>query len=572
MKLSPSPSILSILKPYRGSVFLLVVLAAIANALALVIPKLISRGIDSYAAGTLVMSTIAIEFSIVSFSIFALTYFQGIMQVYVSEKVARDTRDRLAGKISELSFAELEKEKSTKLLTYLTSDIDALKSFVSFGIVTVISSIVVIIGAIILLMMINWKLALAVLAILPFIGILFAVVFSRLGPLFKKTQELIDNLNLIISESIIGSALVRVFNSGKQEASKFNDANTESKKNGLAILKYFSLIIPAVGIVGNLASLIILLLGGHFVIGGTMTIGDFTAFQSYVFILIFPIIMLGFVSSIISQAQASYGRISGLLNKPHEEETGTIEKELKGNLEAKNITLEYGEKCVLKNVSFNVRAGTRTAIIGPTAAGKTQLLNVLIGLVKPVSGKVLYDGIPVEEYTRQAVYSQVAIVFQDSVMFNLTLRENIAFSTTVNDVELAKAIDTAELGDFLHTLPKGLDTIASERGTSLSGGQKQRIMLARALALNPRILLLDDFTARVDAQTEKKILKNIEKNYPEITIISVTQKVTSVKHYEKIILLMEGEILAEGTHDELEDSSPEYAQILESQKSTQAYE
>jgi ATP-binding cassette subfamily B protein len=211
-------------------------------------------------------------------------------------------------------------------------------------------------------------------------------------------------------------------------------------------------------------------------------------------------------------------------------------------------------------------------VIGPTAAGKTQLLNILIGLVAPTSGSVLYDGVPVGEYTREAIHSQVAIVFQDSVMFNLTLRENIAFSKTTNDVELAKAIETAELGDFVHTLPKGLDTIASERGTSLSGGQKQRIMLARALALNPKILLLDDFTARVDAQTERKILKNIEKNYPGITVVSVTQKVGSVKHYEKIILLMEGEVLAEGTHEELKDSSPEYVQILESQKSTQAYE
>lgn len=563
---------MSILKPYKGLVVLLVILAAIANALALVVPKIISKGIDSYGTGTLDMTHLGIQFFVLSFFIFAFTYVQGIVQTYVSEKTAKDVRNKLAGKISELSFAELEKEKPTKLLTYLTSDIDALKMFVSFGIVTVISSIVAIVGAVILLLMIHWKLALAVLAILPFLGILFFVVFSRLGPLFKRTQDLIDNLNLIISESIIGSALVRVFNSGKQEALKFDDANSESKKNGLAILRYFSLIIPAVGIVGNIAALVILLLGGHFVIGGSMTIGDFTAFQSYVFILIFPIIMLGFVSSIISQAQASYGRISEILNKPLEKEKGTLERELKGTIEAKHVTLQYGEKCVLKDVSFSLASGTRTAVIGPTAAGKTQLLNILIGLVAPTSGSVLYDGVPVGEYTREAIHSQVAIVFQDSVMFNLTLRENIAFSKTTNDVELAKAIETAELGDFVHTLPKGLDTIASERGTSLSGGQKQRIMLARALALNPKILLLDDFTARVDAQTERKILKNIEKNYPGITVVSVTQKVGSVKHYEKIILLMEGEVLAEGTHEELKDSSPEYVQILESQKSTQAYE
>lgn len=566
------PSIVSILKPYKAFVAALVILAAAANALALFIPKLISRGIDAYSHGTLVMQTIIIEFLVISFLIFLLTYIQGLFQVYTSERVAKDMRNKLAGKISGLSFQKLEEEKSTKLLTYLTSDIDAIKMFVSMAIVTVISSLVVIIGAAILLFIINWKLALSVLAILPLIGVLFFVVFSKLGPLFKKTQEIIDNLNLIISESIIGSALVRVFNSGIQEYSKFRAANDLSKENGMKILKSFAIIIPSVGIIANLASLIVLALGGHFIIGGTMTLGDFAAFQSYVFILIFPIIMLGFVSSMITQAQASYNRISELLNSVEEKESGTLDTTIRGDIELKNLSLMYGEKSVLKDVSFAIKAGTRTAILGPTAAGKTQLLYSIIGLIKPTSGEVLVDEKPLKDYTKKSIHSQVALVFQDSVMFNLSLRENIAFSKDAKEEDVVRAIETAELFDFVDALPNGLDTIASERGTSLSGGQKQRIMLARALALNPKVLLLDDFTARVDAATENKILKNIEKNYPGITIISVTQKVHSVEHFEKIILLMEGEILAQGTHAELSDSSPEYAQIVESQKSTHTYE
>lgn len=566
------PSIVSILKPYKAFVAALVILAAAANGLALVIPKLISRGIDAYSHGTLVMQPIVIEFLAISFLIFLLTYFQGLFQVYTSERVARDMRNTLARKISNLSFQQLEQEKSTKLLTYLTSDIDAIKMFVSMAVVTVVSSLVVVIGAAILLFVINWKLALAVLAILPFIGVLFYVVFSKLGPLFKKTQEIIDNLNLIISESIIGSALVRVFNSGIQEYSKFRAANDLSRDNGMKILKSFAIIIPSVGIIANLASLIVLALGGYFIIGGSMTLGDFAAFQSYVFILIFPIIMLGFVSSMITQAQASYNRISELLNSVEEKEIGTLDIMIRGDIELKNLSLMYGEKSVLKDVSFAIKAGTRTAILGPTAAGKTQLLYSIIGLIKPTSGEVLVDEKPLKDYTKKSIHSQVALVFQDSVMFNLSLRENIAFSKDVKEEDVFRAIETAELSDFVDALPNGLDTIASERGTSLSGGQKQRIMLARALALNPKVLLLDDFTARVDAATENKILKNIEKNYPGITIISVTQKVRSVEHFEKIILLMEGEILAQGTHAELSDSSPEYAQIVESQKSTHTYE
>ncbi|HSH19288.1 MAG TPA: ABC transporter ATP-binding protein, partial [Draconibacterium sp.] len=216
--------------------------------------------------------------------------------------------------------------------------------------------------------------------------------------------------------------------------------------------------------------------------------------------------------------------------------------------------------------------GSRTAIIGPTAAGKSQLLYLLTGLVKPNEGEVEFDGINIEDYKKESFHNQIGLVFQDSVMFNMSLRENIAFSDTVTDESLQKAIETAELKDYIESLPNRLDTVVSERGTSLSGGQKQRIMLARALALNPGILLLDDFTARVDPQTEKKILDNVSRNYPDITLISVTQKITPVKDFDQIILLMEGELIASGKHETLRATCPEYVQIYESQKSTSHYE
>jgi len=199
-------------------------------------------------------------------------------------------------------------------------------------------------------------------------------------------------------------------------------------------------------------------------------------------------------------------------------------------------------------------------------------LYLLTGLIKPNEGAVLYDGIELKDYQKESFHTQIGIVFQDSVMFNMSLLENISFSETVTEESLKKAIDTAELSDFIKTLPNGLDTIVSERGTSLSGGQKQRIMLARALALNPKILLLDDFTARVDQQTERKILKNVRDNYPELTLVSVTQKISPVKDFDQIILLMEGEVVATGQHEALRKSSPEYIQIYESQKSTSHYE
>jgi ATP-binding cassette subfamily B protein len=324
--------------------------------------------------------------------------------------------------------------------------------------------------------------------------------------------------------------------------------------------------------VSNMAVVAILALGGHFVVTGTMSLGNFAAFNSYLLLLIFPILMIGFMSNIIAMASASYTRVNDVLEAPVIEETGTIKTDIRGDIEVKHVSLFYGEKPILKDISFSVKAGSKTAIIGPTAAGKSQLLYLLTNLISPDSGTILFDGIPTDQYTKELFHSQIGFVFQDSVIFNMSLRENIAFNDNVTNESLEKAIATAELHDFIDSLPQKLDTIVSERGTSLSGGQKQRIMLARALAVNPKILLLDDFTSRVDRNTENRILCNLQNNYPNLTLISVTQKIAPVRHFEQIILLMEGEVIAIGKHKELKESSPEYVQIYSSQRSTHHYE
>jgi ATP-binding cassette subfamily B protein len=429
-----------------------------------------------------------------------------------------------------------------------------------------------IVGAGILLLLIDWRLGLSVLGIVPFIAITFQMVLRKVRPLFRKAQEAIDWLNRVINESILGSTLIRLLNTQQLEYTKFLAANTEAKDIGLTTLRLFAGMIPVITFATNLATVIILALGGHFVIAGSMSLGDFTAFNSYLFILIFPIILIGFMSNVIAQATASFERLGVILNAPEEAKTGGLVRDLRGDIALQNVSLAFGEKMALRDVSLAAKAGTRTAIIGPTAAGKTQVLYLLIGLLQPTSGTVTYDGESIDAYDREVLHQQAGLVFQDSVMFNLTLRENIAFSNIIHEKDIEKAIATAELTDFLAALPQGLDTVVSERGTSLSGGQKQRVMLARALALNPRVLLLDDFTARVDATTERTILKNVRDNYPGITLISVTQKIASVMDYDQIILLMEGEVLATGTHQELMEASPEYVQLFDSQRSTSHYE
>lgn len=569
---SPAPSLFGLLKQYIGIITLLVGLTVVANGLSISVPKIIAGAIDSYAKGNFLLTQVIVEFSLIAFFIFVFTYLQNIVQVLASERVARDMRNDIVAKISVQPYVYIETVTPAKLLTNLTSDVDAVKTFVSMALSSVISSAFLIVGVAVLLLLIDWKLALAVLSITPILALAMFFVLRRVRQLFKRSQEAIDWLNKVISESILGAALIRLLNSRKHEDTKFLAANTEAKSISFEILRMFSSLIPVITFFTNIATLAIVMLGGHFVIQGSMSLGNFTAFNSYLAILIFPIIILGFISNLIAQAQASYGRILLVLGAPVEKKTGGVKAELRGDIDVKNVSVYFGEKMALKDISFSVAAGSKTAIIGPTAAGKTQLLYALTGLLSPTAGDIYFDGRNINDYDKESLHSQVGFVFQDSAMFNLSLRENIAFSNTAADEQIEKAIATAELKDYVDALPQKFDTIVSERGTSLSGGQKQRIMLARALALNPKILLLDDFTARVDANTEQKILNNITTNYPDLTLISVTQKISSIEQYDQIVVLMEGELLAKGTHEELMHSSPEYVQIFQSQRSTSEYE
>jgi ABC-type multidrug transport system fused ATPase/permease subunit len=566
------PRLTSLLKPYRGWIGTLVALTVVANALNLLGPKLIAAAIDSYDAGHFDPILIVTEFVLLAAGVFAFTYLQSIVQTYASERVARDLRRQLVGKIALHDYAFVQDVSPGKLLTNLTSDIDAVKMFVAQAIASIVSSLFLIVGASMLLLTIDWQLALIVLLVIPIIGGTFFFVLSRVRPLFRKSQEAIDWLNKVINESIIGAALVRLLNSRDAEFEKFVAANAEARNLGFRIIGLFSGLIPIITFSASLATLSILVFGGRLVIAGQLSLGNFTAFNSYLAILIFPIIIIGFMSNVMARAGASYARVAEVMNAPVVKAIGTIRSPIRGEIVVSDLTVKYGQKAALQGVSFLARAGSRTAVIGPTAAGKTQLLYAMTGLIRPTVGEVLYDGQPISAYDREALYRQIGIVFQDSVLFNLSLRENIAFSDTVDDRSLDKAIETAELGEFVRTLPQGLDTIVSERGASLSGGQKQRVMLARALALDPKVLLLDDFTARVDARTERKILANVRRNYPELTLVSVTQKIAPVEDYDQIVLLMEGLVLDIGTHQELMHTSPEYVQIYRSQQSTEDYE
>jgi ATP-binding cassette subfamily B protein len=563
---------LKMLKPYKGIISLLLLLALLGNGLSLLLPKIIGSVIDGLNHHQFSMNKAMLQFSGITAMVFILGYVQSLVQIYASENVARDLRTKLAAKISRQSTVFIDQENPAKLLTNLTSDVDGIKQFVAQAIVSILSSLVIIIGAAILLFSIDWELGLIVILITSTIGVSFFLVLKKVKRHYKKSREVIDRLNKIINESILGAFLVRVVNSQALEYDKFLEASVKGKDLGLTILRLFAWLIPIITFTASIAALVILAYGGHLVITDRMSIGDLAAFNSYLAMLIFPIIIIGFMSNVIVQATVSYGRISKVLNAEDILDAGVIDIELSGEIEVENLNLNYSGKSVLKDISFSIAPGSKVAIVGPTVAGKTQLLQLLAGMTRADSGQVKFNRHPIQDFKQDAFYRQVAFVFQDSIMFNMSIKENIAFSKLVTNESLKLAIASSELTALVDSMPDGLDTVVSERGLSLSGGQKQRIMLARALAINPSILLLDDFTARVDQQTEKKILENIQRNYPSITLISVTQKIAAIEDYDQVILMMQGEVLDKGTHIELMQRSPEYVQIYNSQLSTSNYE
>lgn len=559
---------LALLKPYRFLIAMLIGLSLASNSVSLLLPNLVGEGINLFSAEQGLPPRLAETFLAAVIAIAVTSLLQVAVQVYASERVARDLRARISAKLSRQDYSYLSKSDPAKLLTNLTSDVDAIKVFVSLVIASLLSSAVVLIGASLMLLRLNARLGGAVLLILPAIGLTFYSVLQRVRPLFKESRATVDALNKVVEQNIAGAALVRVLHAHHQESVKFTSVNDTARRIGMTILKNFALMIPAVTFFANLGTLIILAFGGRLVLQSAMSLGDIAAFNSYLALLIFPIFVIGFMSNLIAQAQASYERIAEVLEAEEPQVVPEHTDPIEGTVEVDGVDLSYGDKLVLKNVSLRLKAGSRNAIVGPTAAGKSQLLLVMSGLLEPDSGAVRYDG----KYSPQQLRRQVAVVFQESALFSGTIKDNIAFHPEVSPGGWEKAVAAAELSDFIEGLPEKEDSRVAERGSSLSGGQKQRITLARALALEPKVLLLDDFTARLDASTERSVRENLERSYPAMTLLAVTQRIATIADYDHIFLMMEGELLASGTHQQLLENSPEYAQIYDSQKSTHHYE
>ncbi len=545
----------------------------VATGATLVVPRMAQTIIDkgiTQRSGSLVLwlSLVMVLFAIVT----ALFQFaQGALGARVAHGSAYDMRNELYAKIQSLSFSYHDRAQTGQLLTRATSDVETVQRFVGQGGIMLLSAVFMMAGSLVLLFVADWRLALIMVVVIPVTFVIFGSFSRRAMPLFKQVQQRLGNLNTVLQENLAGVRVVKAFVREEYETKRYEGVNREFYDLNIQVNKLLSLAFPSIFGISNMATLLVYWIGGNQVISETLTIGQLVAFTNYVMMAFFPVMMIGMLVSFLSSAAASAERVFEILDVRSEVAEKPDARPLppiSGRVAFENVTFRYYEsgEPVLKEVSFVAEPGQAIALLGATGSGKSTIINLIPRFYDVSEGRVTLDGYDVRDLKLDSLRAQIGIVLQESTLFEGTIRENIAFgrsdASLEEIIEVAKA---AEAHDFITSFPDGYESHVGERGVTLSGGQKQRIAIARALLLNPKILILDDATSSVDLATEYRIQKALQLLMKGRTSFVIAQRIATVLNADQILVLDKGEIVARGVHEELLEGSEIYAQIYSSQ-------
>ncbi|PJF29423.1 MAG: ABC transporter ATP-binding protein, partial [Phototrophicales bacterium] len=415
------------------------------------------------------------------------------------------------------------------------------------------------------------RLTLSILPILPFSVILFGIFGKISQPLFREVQARLAKLNTVLQENVAGMRVVKAFVRQEHEQKRFDNANQDLYEQWLKIARAFSFLFPMIFFVGQIGQAVILYFSGVQIIDGSLGIGEYQKFNLYLVYVFFPLGQLGLIVSLMAQASASAERIFEIIDTKSEitdKPNAITLPPIQGEVEFRDVTFRYFNSTapVLSKVNFIAKKGQTIALLGATGSGKTTIINLIPRFYDVSEGAVLIDGHDVRDVKLDSLRSQIGIVLQETNLFSGTIRDNIAFGRPdATDDEVIHAAKAASAHDFIMEFPDGYDTPVGERGATLSGGQKQRIAIARALLLNPKLLILDDSTSAVDFATERKIQAALDNLMHGRTSFVIAQRISTARNADQIIVLDKGSIVAMGTHDELIENSPIYAEIFASQ-------
>jgi ATP-binding cassette subfamily B multidrug efflux pump len=561
---------------YRGETVGAIVALLLVSAANLAAPQMVRLAVDRalgpggrwtvllWAVGGLV--AIAVGRGLFNFA-------QGYLAERASQGVAYDMRDALFARIQRLSFSYYDQAETGQLLTRLTNDVEQVRTFVGAGVGQLAASLVMLLGCAALLFAINAVLAAAALAtVLPIFWRL-RLFIKRVGPLFGKVQMTLGRLNTVLQEDLQGLKVVRAFGGEPREAARYGRINDELLATNLQTVDAISSNFPFVSFCANLGTVIVVGVGGWQLFQHHLTIGELIAFNSYLAFLLMPIMTIGFLAAQLTRAGASALRVFELLDAPVDVADAPGARPLPpvaGRVELRDVRFRYagGDREILRGVSFTVEPGQLVALLGTTGAGKSTITNLIPRFYDVTGGAVLIDGHDVRAVTLSSLRAQIGIVLQDALLFSGSVRDNIAYGRPdATAAEVQAAAEAAQAHGFIAQLPQGYDTIIGERGIGLSGGQRQRVAIARALLTAPRLLILDDSTSAVDAETEQAIQAALDRLMRDArrTAFVIAQRISTVRDADLILVLDEGKIVAAGKHAELMQTSRIYNEILGSQ-------
>ncbi|MFE4894433.1 ABC transporter ATP-binding protein [Peribacillus butanolivorans] len=562
----------SFLKPYRLLITLALFLMIVELGVELLQPLFIAKIIDD---GILQKDlSVVIKWGSIMVGLSIFSFLGGIVNSFtashVSQSFGHDVRKSLFGKIQAFSFANLNNIPTSSLITRMTNDVTQLQNTVFMGLRIMARAPLIVLGGAIMAITVNLKLSLVLVISIPILVFFLGWVMKRAAKLFKLVQKKLDNVNSVMRENLIGMRLIKAFLRKEHEIKRFDEANDELKRKTVTSLRLIETTMPVLMLVMNLAILVILWLGSEFIATGDIQVGEVVAIVNYATRIAASLSVFSWLIMVISRAKASAERVTEIFETPIDLDEGKMESQSEvvkaGSIEFQDVSFRYpgGGTPVLKNLNFTVEAGESLAIIGATGSGKTSLFQLIPRLYEVESGSIFIDSQDVKNIPLDSLRKRIGYVPQEALLFSGSIKNNIAWGKeNATMEELMTAAQHAQVHETVMKLPKQYETQLGQKGVNLSGGQKQRLSIARALVRRPKILLLDDSTSALDLKTESKLLKALE-SYTCTTLI-ITQKISTAMEADKILLLENGEMLAEGKHEELIKTSTLYRRIVHSQ-------
>ncbi len=567
--------LLHFIKPYwRWSLASLALLLAVV-LMDLAIPRLIQRVIDQGINQNNMQVVINTTILMLSISVFQVLFALGnnYFSIQVGESVARDIREALFLKIQSFSFGNLDHINTGQLMVRLSSDTTAFQRMVQVSLRIGTRAPLLMLGSLILMFITDSRLALMVLPVLLVTFVVIAFFITRMGPLFMIVLKKLDRLNTVLQENISGVRLVKAFVRAEHEGERFAEVNEDYTDQNIRVMRFMATLFPMMGMLVNIGIVIVIWAGGIQSIRGDVSVGQIVAFINYLHTTMGPLGIMVMLANVVAAGTASAERINEVLDVVPEvqdaPETLSLPEGRGQRIRFEGVNFHFNgtnNGSVLRGVDFVAEPGQTVAILGATGAGKSSIVNLVARFYDVANGRVTWNGMDIRQVRQSDLLQQVGVVPQETILFSGTVRDNIRYGRpSASDEEVIAAAQAAQAHDFITNLPNGYDTRIEERGVNLSGGQKQRIAIARAILLRPAVLILDDSTSSVDVETETKIQNAMKEWTQDSTSFVVAQRISTVLHADKIIVVDEGQIVAQGTHSELMKTSPVYQEIYASQ-------